>query len=205
MLQKGPLTYLFGHNKLKLLKFFFYNPDRYISFPELSRRTKISKKKLEEELKEAKKHEVVLEATEGDEVYYALNREIPVFESLENIIFELGEPFFQEMAEKVERVGEVKAVMLQGVFTERPDDRIDMCLIGDNLDKKKLTAFVRTVEAEIGTELKYTVMSTDEFLYRREMFDRFVWNLIENGQKRVLFDRVGIHDEVQSSRGERNA
>ncbi|PSO43864.1 MAG: hypothetical protein BRC23_02650 [Parcubacteria group bacterium SW_4_49_11] len=198
MLQKGPLTYLFGHNKLKLLKFFFYNPERSVSFRELARRTKISQKKLEEELKEAKKHEVVLETRDEETFYYALNRDIPVFESLESIIFELGEPFFNEMAQKVERVGDVKAVILQGVFVERPEDRIDMCLIGDDLDKKKLTAFVRTVEAEIGTELKYTVMATDEFTYRREMFDRFVWNLIENGQKRVLFDKVGIHDDKKA-------
>jgi len=195
MLQKGPLTYLFGHNKLKLLKFFFYNPDQYISFRELARRTKITHKKLEEELKEAKKYYVVLEKEEGDTVYYALNRELSVFESLEHIIFELGEPFFQEMSEKVERVGNVKAVILQGVFIEKPEDRIDLCLIANDVDKKKLSAFIRTVEAEIGTEVRYTVMSSDEFVYRQNMFDKFVWDLIENGQKRVLFDRIGIHQE----------
>ncbi len=198
MLQKGPLTYLFGHNKLKLLRFFFYNPDSYISFREIARRTKISQKKLEEELKEAKKYEVILEDEENGEAVYTLNRGIPVFEGLERVVFELGEPFFREMADKVERVGDVQAVILQGVFVERSEDRIDMCLIVDNVDKKKLTAFVRTVEAELGTEVRYTLMSTDEFVYRREMFDRFVWNLIENGQKRVLFDRIGIEEEKNS-------
>lgn len=195
MLQKGPLTYLFGHNKLKLLKFFFYNPHQYIAFRELARRTKITHKKLEEELKEAKKYDVVLEKQEDDTFYYALNRDLSIFESLEHIIFELGDPFFQEMAQKVERVGDVKAVLLQGVFIERAEDRIDLCLIADDVDKKKLSAFIRTVEAEIGTELRYTVMSSDEFVYRRNMFDKFVWDLIENGQKRVLFDRIGIHQE----------
>lgn len=65
---------------------------------------------------------------------------------------------------------------------------IDMLVVGE-IDKKKFGNMVKKFEKQIKRELNYTILDRDEFVYRRNVADRFLYNILD-GKKIVLFDSI---------------
>ena len=85
-------------------------------------------------------------------------------------------------------------VIISGVFInkENLDPLItDLLIVGDDVDRRKLRAFLRATEAEVGKEIKFTVMDKEEFQYRLAMFDRFIRVLLESPHEKLI-NRLGI-------------
>jgi len=45
---------------------------------------------------------------------------------------------------------------------------------------------LRSIESSVGKELHYVLMNTHEFKYRREMFDRFVLDVLEFPHRKLI-------------------
>ena len=191
---KGPLTYLLGYEKLKLIKFFLNNRGEWFPIAELSERTKISTIELRKELKQALKYGVVEEQKQDKVLHYKIC-EIAEIKVLEDVIFDLGDTFFATLGEKIQTIGEVHLCVLQGVFLQREHDRVDLFLVVDDLDDKKFERLLESVESELGAELRYSVLSLKDFEYRKNMFDKFVWGILEDPRTKVLVDKSSVIDD----------
>ena len=191
---KGPLTYLLGYEKLKLIKFFLNNQGEWFPIAELSERTKISTTELRKELKQALKYGVVDEEKQDKILHYKI-RDIAEIKVLEDVIFNLGDTFFDSLEEKIQTVGEVHLCVLQGVFLQRDHDRVDLFMVVDDLDEKKFERLVAAVESELGTELRYSVIDLKDFEYRKNMFDKFVWGILEDTRTKILVDKSSVIDD----------
>lgn len=190
---KGPLAYLFGHQKLKLLKFLIHNRNHYFSIAELSEKTQIPSNELRKELRKACKHGILQEEKKNKMLHYKL-REVEEIHVLEEIIFKLGEEFFDQVYKKVSSLGDVQLCIVQGIFMQREHDRVDLFMVMDDQDEKKFEKFVQDLESELGTEVRYSVMSTEDFRYRVDMFDKFVLSILEDNRNKVLVDKLCILD-----------
>ena len=47
------------------------------------------------------------------------------------------------------------------------------------MKKSKIEEEIRKLEAEIGTELKYSVFDTKDFIYRLNMYDKLVRDILD--------------------------
>ncbi len=191
---KGPLTYLLGHDKVKLLKFLLHNRDTWFTSADLSEKTRIPVQALRKELKQAEKHGVVEEKKKNKVLHYRL-KEVEEVAVLEDIIFKLGDSFFEAMRERVEGLGTVQLCILLGAFLQREHDRVDLFLVVDDLNDRRFDTFIQAVESELGTEVRYALMTTKDFNYRRDMFDKFVLSILEDTRTRVLVDKSGIIED----------
>ena len=81
--------------------------------------------------------------------------------------------------------------MLAGVFIGQENARTDILMVGEGITKTKLNQFLATTESEIGKTLHYTLMSTDEFRYRRDMYDRFLRDILEYPHEKLI-NRLGV-------------
>ncbi len=75
--------------------------------------------------------------------------------------------------------GKVKLLAVSGIFIKNPDSRVDLLVVGDKLKRNKVDDAVKKLEAEIGTELVYAVFETKEFLYRVNMYDKLVRDILD--------------------------
>ena len=64
-------------------------------------------------------------------------------------------------------------------------------IVGDDIDKAKLHNFLKSLEAEVGKEIKFGLMEKEEFEYRFGMFDRFVRVILE-GPHEKLINKLGL-------------
>src|SRR3990172_3344412 len=66
------------------------------------------------------------------------------------------------------------------------DNRIDLLLVGDNLNRRRIEDRIRTIEAEIGQELRYAIFTTPEFLYRLNMYDKLIREILDRPHERLI-------------------
>ena len=83
------------------------------------------------------------------------------------------------IADSFKKVGRVKLLLVSGVFIKNKDTRVDLLIVGDRMKRSKIEEEVRKLEAEIGTELVYAVFDTKEFIYRLDMYDKLVRDILD--------------------------
>lgn len=88
--------------------------------------------------------------------------------------------------DKFKKVGRVKFLLVSGIFIKNKDTRVDLLIVGDKLKKSKIEKEVRKLEAEIGTELAYAVFDTKEFIYRLDMYDKLVRDILDFPHEIIL-------------------
>jgi len=77
------------------------------------------------------------------------------------------------------KIGQVKLLIVSGVFIKNNDSRVDLLIVGDKMKRGKIEQGVRKLEAEIGVELVYALFDTQEFIYRLNMYDKLVRDILD--------------------------
>ncbi len=97
-----------------------------------------------------------------------------------------------ELKKRVGKAGRIKLIVMAGLFLGEWDSRIDLLIVGDRIKMRRLDGIMRSVEAELGRELRYVVFSTPDFTYRMGINDRLVRDVFDYPH-RVAFDRIGLN------------
>lgn len=91
---------------------------------------------------------------------------------------------------KLKALGNVEVALYTGQFTRDESSGIDLLVVGD-INQHALQKFVTELEAQEGKEIRYTVMSAEEFAYRRQIKDRFITTVLA-AKKQVLVDKNNV-------------
>ncbi|OGN03817.1 MAG: hypothetical protein A2831_01800 [Candidatus Yanofskybacteria bacterium RIFCSPHIGHO2_01_FULL_44_17] len=125
---------------------------------------------------------------------YVLNTEFGSFYELRDLILKSLPAEKHSMIDRINKIGKIRLAIISGVFInkESPDPLVaDLLMVGDYIDSRRLRYFLKALEAEVGKEIKYSVMDKEEFRYRLAMFDRFIRVLLE-GPHEKLINKLGI-------------
>jgi DNA-binding transcriptional ArsR family regulator len=85
----------------------------------------------------------------------------------------------EKILDNFKKVGHVKLVIVSGVFIKNEDSRVDLLIVGDKMKRGKIEEGVRRLEAEIGAELVYAIFDTKEFIYRLNMYDKLIRDILD--------------------------
>ena len=125
---------------------------------------------------------------------YILNSDFELLSELRDLILKSSPAEKSKIVEKMNKVGRVRLAIISGIFLnkESADASVpDLFMVIDDTDHRKLKVFLKSLEAEVGKEIKFAVMDKDEFTYRLGMFDRFIRVLLE-GPHEKLIDKIGL-------------
>lgn len=191
---KSPLIYLLGSDKVKLLKIFLRDKSQLFTAEDLAEKTHMSLSAIKAELRQAIKYHIVEEHKDKKHISYSLS---PIEEvlALEQVIFRLSESFFEALSQKIEKIGQVELCIVMGLFLQRPKDRLDLFLVANEINEKKFNTLIQDIESELAQEITYTVLSTKEFEYRKNMFDKFVSDVLEHKHSYRLIDKLTISSD----------
>ena len=64
--------------------------------------------------------------------------------------------------------------------------KTDLLIVGDNISKAKMKHLLEDLEAEMGREVNYSLMDSNEFKYRANMFDKFIMELLDSPHEIVV-------------------
>lgn len=196
------LEQLFGSKtRFQLLKILFRDPEENYFVRELARALEVQINAIRRELDRLVKLGVVQELKgvksedggHGSNLrkYYSLNKESLLFPELHALILKaqvLGEQEF--ISEIKAKAGKIKLFLLTGRFTGDKDVYSDLLLVGE-IKEKSVSRVVKKYEKEFGFEIRYTIMTEQEFKDRRHVMDKFVFSLFEADNVKVI-DKLGI-------------
>ncbi len=125
---------------------------------------------------------------------YYLNRQFQYIDELRDLILKTSPEGREKMTEQLFKLGRVKLAIATGIFLNNINPEAmstDLFIVGDDINRRKLRSFLKSLEADVGKEVRYVVMEKEEFQYRIGMFDRFIRVLLE-GPHEKLINRLGI-------------
>ncbi len=190
-MSKDILDNLFGSRiRVKVLKFFFRNYPGEFGISELAKRIQESHGSTKKEINALAKLRLIKKNTK-----YALNPNFEFFTELKALILKSSPAEKNRMTRRILTLGRVKLAVVSGVFLNNAsgtDNSVaDLFIVGDDINKEKLRSFTRSLEAEVGREIKLSIMDKDEFDYRYGMFDRFVRVLLESPHEKII-NKIGL-------------
>ena len=128
---------------------------------------------------------------------YSLNPNFEYFNELRSLVLKSSAGEKERMIKKISSLGRVRLAVISGIFLSDPnavsqyESPADLFVVGDDINRQKLRNFLSSIEAEIGTEIKFTLMDKEEFDYRFNMFDRFVRVLLEGPHEKII-NKLGL-------------
>ncbi|MDP2934530.1 MAG: hypothetical protein Q8N59_02080 [bacterium] len=202
---KGLLEQLFeSQPKVKVLKFFFRNFQDVFTLKQIFRRLRTNVSLVRREigklerlgLIKQKKVWLIFKKKRGgtrkeQKLVYCINTDFDFFNELKNLILKSTISSKEELINNVKKIGNIKILALSGIFTGDETAKADILIVGDKINSRKLNTFLKDLEAEAGKELNCSAMSTREFNYRYDMYDRFVRDLL-TGKSEVLINRINL-------------
>jgi len=192
------LSKLFGSSgRVKILRLFLLNSDTIFDVPAIVKRSKVTPLDAKRELKLLLDIDLVRPKTKmvGDDTEGAERRIVKGWQV--NSLFPLVPPLSQlltntvpfkkeEVISRLKHVGRLKLVVTAGVFLQRDDSRTDLLVVGDDIRRSHLERAVRGMEAEIGRELVYGVFETTDFMYRLNVYDKFIRDILDYPHEKIL-------------------
>jgi DNA-binding Lrp family transcriptional regulator len=127
---------------------------------------------------------IILKQTKEDG--FEFNKGYNFAQSLANLLLDFRFIDRDELLEDFKRYGKIKLLVLGGVFFRDEEGKLDLLIVGDALDKEKIDGFIKKLEADFGTELRYAVFESEEFRYRVNMFDRLLKDFWKRPHEKII-------------------
>jgi hypothetical protein len=185
-----PLSRLFGsYARLKLLRLFLFNEDLSFTITDLVFRTKTAKDAVRKELTVLLASGVIKKKTTKGTTY-SVSRKFPHYDALQAFVRSTTNLGDSDMVAALKKSGNIRLVVLSGLFTGALETKIDLLVVGDKLEDKPLTHAMHALEADLGRELRYAVFTTEDYSYRRGVYDRLLRDVFDF-PNRIIYDRLG--------------
>jgi hypothetical protein len=189
-----PLEKLFGNRaRVKLLRLFLFNPRYAFTVPEAAQRARIREREARRELGLFAKAGLIKKMrrpARAKGVRWMLNEGFAYRKTLEQLLLNAPERG-ADIYEALRRSGAIKLLVLSGIFTDEWEGRLDLFIVGDRVEGRKLRAALARLEAEIGKELRYSLMTSEDFLYRLNINDHLVRDVLDYPH-RIGADRLNV-------------
>lgn len=201
-----PLTILFGSQaRVKLLRFFLFNPSKDFTFDEISKRARLVRRTARTEMNALERAEVIKKKQifvqqEGSDkkvkaVGYSLNRNFINLQSLQTFLFETAPINGKTVMTHLRKAGTMDFVVVAGIFVRDFDQRLDILLAMKKYSPTKVETAIRSLESELGVEIRYSAFESDDLKYRIGMYDKLTRDVFDYPHL-ILTDKIGIKDEL---------
>jgi hypothetical protein len=200
------LEKLFGSNaKVKIMRLFVFNPESQFDIDQIIDRSKVTPTSARLEITTLEKigmlktksffKDIVIgrqKKTERRRVTgWILNESFEYLEPLRNLLAHVSPERNKEILKRLSRVGKLRLVIISGFFIQNWDSRVDLLVVGDTLRKGTLDNIIKTLESEIGREIRYTSFETPDFKYRLGVYDKLIRDILDF-QHETILDKINV-------------
>lgn len=188
--------FMISRVRVELFKIFYGNPQEMFYVRQLTRSTNEEINAVRRELGRMEKCGLVKSEKRGNRLYYFINQSYDFFEDLLSLVIKttgLG----LNLRDNRKKLGKVKFAMLSGKFVrhlDRDKNDVDLLVVGD-IVLPELALIVQKEEADRQTEINYTIMTEQEFMFRKNRRDPFLLNILSQSRHMIIGDEEGLVDK----------
>ncbi len=181
------LTGLLGSKaRVRLLRFFLLNTDVELNAKDIASKLIVTPKALRKELLVMERIGFIKSRkTKGMKVFranieFAFRKELIALLERATIAPEC------KGLSKLAKIGDVRAILISGVFINFTKARVDLFIVANDISRVRLAKVIHELEAEIGREVQFMLLSAEELKYRLNMTDRFLQDFLSDPYETVI-------------------
>lgn len=193
--------------KVRILRIFMRNSAELLPLDEIVRKSGLRRDIVQKELKKflrigviknkiasikqatprsSKKNKILRFRTRKVVVYFA-NSDFELFSELRLLFTRASLASKQKIIQKIKSLGKgIKLAVIAGIFLNNDNCRTDLLLVGNGIKRGGFERFLGSIEADLGKSVRYTLMETKEFLYRMDMYDKFLRDILEYPHEKLI-------------------
>lgn len=145
------------------------------------------------ELDILEKEKLLLKEKRLNKMIYSLNRKYQFFEEFLRIMAKMG-VFVQALKTNLTKLGKVKylSISLKHFKNTSLGESDILVLFVGTIVMAEVDSIISEEEKRKGKEINYTIMTEEEFTFRKRNNDPFIWNFLKNPKIMI----VGDEDEL---------
>ncbi len=180
-------------SRVKLLGVFLSHPYEMYHVRGLVRLTHDEINAVRRELTYLEKKGLLTKEPRANRIYYSLSKSYPFY----NDLLKLGAKTIGLGADILKnrvKLGKIKYAMFSGKFVKREKgkpDQIDLLVVG-TVVLPELALLIREEEKRLGTEVNYTIMSEEDFDFRKKRRDPFIVGIVESSRLMLIGDEESM-------------
>ena len=181
--------FITSKSRIKLINQFLVAPFDMFHVRELVRRTGDEINAVRRELAFLEERGVLLKEKRANRVYYFLNKNYAFYDDLLRLATKLtglGADILKNKA----KLGKIKYAMFGGKYikhTKTNPEEVDLMIVG-TIVLPEVALLVRNEEARYGSEINYTVMTEEEFAFRKSRNDPFIEGILKGSRIMLIGD-----------------
>ena len=185
--------FITSKSRIQLIGVFLLYPYEMFHVRELVRRTGDEINAVRRELSFLQKKGILLREPRANRVYYSLDKNYPFYFDLLKIgskTIGLGAQIIKNRV----KLGKIKYAMFSGKFIrqmEKTPDDVDFLIVG-TVVLPEVALLVRNEEARLKSEINYTVMTEEEFDFRKKRNDPFIKSILAGSRIVLLGDEESM-------------
>ena len=182
--------------RVKLLQTLLSQPKEMFYIRQLVRLLKEEINAVRRELQRMERLGMVKKENRGNRIYYWFNKDYPLYQDLISLVSKtvgLG----GEIVKRKGKLGNVKFALLSGKMArglKTREDEVDLLVVGE-IDMQKLSSIVKETEKETGREVNYSVMTREEFNFRKKRRDPFLLGILSSSKVMLIGDEEAFSEE----------
>ncbi len=180
--------------RIKILELFFSNLKELYHVRGIVREIGEEINAVRRELTKLEKDGVLRKEPRGNRVYYSVRTEHPFFGDLVSMVAKttgLG----KSIIDNKNKIGKISFIMFSGKFVReknrKRDEDVDILVVGD-IVLPELASIIRIEESKRSREINYTVMSREEFDFRKKRRDPFLLGILSESRIMVVGDEEDL-------------
>ncbi len=172
--------------KARILKLFLYSPDKNFDLGTIKNTLNINSALIRKQFKSLTAVKFIIAKNINGKRFFKVNKDFDFYNELKELIAKASPASKEKMLERLRGLGKIKLALISGVFINSDISRADLLVVGDGIKQSKFNNFLKNLEAEVGKEINYALMTTKEFQYRYDMYDRFIRDLLEFKHEKLI-------------------
>lgn len=198
------LEKLFGSlARIKIMRLFLLNPEKIFSKDNIIKQARVASSFLSKELSMLEKINFIRKKSFFAEIKYAggklkkkriygyvLNSDFKYISPIQRMLVDSKPMEHKEIIKRISPAGKVKAIVVSGLFIQENESRVDLLVVGDYISEQKIKNTVLQMESEIGRQIRYTLLETQDYKYRLSICDKLVRDIFDYPHE-VVFDKIG--------------
>lgn len=180
--------------RIKILELFLSDISEMYHVRGVVRETKEEINAVRRELGRLEKAGILKSESRGNRLYYWVRKDYPFYGDFLSVIAKTS-GLGAEIIESRKKIGRVNFVMFSGHFVRRKkrkkEDAIDILMVGEVV-LPELAGLIRKEESKRGYEINYTVMSRDEFDFRKKRRDPFLLGILSASRVMIIGDEEDL-------------
>ncbi|MFZ6035128.1 MAG: hypothetical protein ACOYUB_03190 [Patescibacteria group bacterium] len=177
----------------KILEFFFHHPGETFYLRKIVREIIEEVNAVKRELDILSEEKLLLKERRLNKIYYSLNKNYHLFDEFTRI-FTKTTPLATAVYKNQSALGKIKYVAVSLKFSKNviiKEDEIYLLFVGVVVIAE-VEGIIHEAERTFGRPINYTVMTEDEFVFRKKNNDPFIWRFLK--QPKVML--VGQEDDL---------